>query len=86
MEAVNYDKVLNLDIISTIVEGIRHHQPHKVFISKVAGHSGIIGNEIADQLSKRARLAIIDEEKRNALNRASAVKSLEKFFWSRKLE
>ena len=86
MEAVNYDKVLNLDIISTIVEAIRQHQPHRVFISKVAGHAGIIGNEIADQLSKRARLAIIDEEKRNALNLATAVKSLEKFFWSRKLE
>ena len=32
-EAVNYDKVLNLDIISDIVNIIRQRLPNKVFIS-----------------------------------------------------
>ena len=60
------------------MDAISQHLPHKVFISKVAGHVGIIGNEIADQLSKQARLAIIDEEKRNEINRKTALRSLEK--------
>lgn len=78
-EAVKHDKVLNLDIISTIVELIRQRLPNKVFISKVAAHTGIIGNEIADQLSKKARLAIISEEERNAANRKAGIESLRRF-------
>ena len=84
-EAVKHDKVLNLDIISTIVELIRQRLPNKVFISKVAAHTGIIGNEIADQLSKKARLAIISEEERNAAFRKAGIDSLRRFLtWSSK--
>ena len=82
-EAIPFDKVLNLDIISDIVELIRQKLPNKVFISKVAGHRGIIGNEIADKLSKQARLAIITEEARNLENRRTAVMSLQRFLWFR---
>ena len=84
-EAVKYDKVLNLDIISDIVNIIRQRLPNKVFISKVAAHTGIIGNEIADQLSKKARLSIINEEERNLANRKAGTESLKKFLtWRRK--
>ena len=78
-DAVNWDKVLNLDIIKDIVELIRQRLPNKVFISKVAAHTGIIGNEIADQLSKKARAAIITDAEKNAANRKAAVNSLRKF-------
>lgn len=66
----------NLDLIDEIVDAVFQQGGVKVFISKVAAHTGVPGNERADTLAKRAVDEVWAKQEINKINRRNAAISL----------
>ena len=72
MDQLNRRNTLNLDLIDEIVERILNPNTPSVFTSKVAAHTGIAGNERADQLAKIAVDEVWARQDLNIINRRTA--------------
>ena len=72
MDQINRRNTLNLDLIDDIVSLILNPDTPSVFISKVAAHTGIAGNERADQLAKTAVEEVWARQDLNTINRRTA--------------
>ena len=75
-DQINRRNILNLDLIDEIVRRILDQNTTSVFISKVAAHTGIAGNERADQLAKIAVEEVWARQDLNIINRRTAYFSI----------